>query len=67
MNKKYFKDDAIFSYNGVDYTVADFYNDAKNAYGTSVLTEYFQLEYQIRLISLLHLQIVQFLIHDHVG
>lgn len=45
MNKKYFKDNAIFSYNGVDYTVADFYNDAKNAYGTSVLTEYFQLEY----------------------
>ena len=45
MDKKDFKDDAIFSYNGKDYTVADFYNEAKNQYGSSILSNYFQLEY----------------------
>ena len=45
INKDDFKSDLIYSYNGIDYTVDDFYKDASTTYATEILTNYFQLEY----------------------
>lgn len=45
IDKKDFKENVIFSINGTDYTVDDFYNYNSLYYGTDILTEYFQLEY----------------------
>ena len=40
-----FKEDVIYSYNGYEYKVEDFYKDASKTYGNNILTNYFQLEY----------------------
>ena len=45
MDKDYFKDNVIYSYNGYEYKVEDFYKEASVTYGTAILTNYFQLEY----------------------
>lgn len=39
------KNNVIYSLNGYEYTVDDFYKEASKQYGTSILTNYFQLEY----------------------
>ena len=45
ITKDDFKDNVIYSYNGYEYTVEDFYKEASKTYGNNILTNYFQLEY----------------------
>jgi hypothetical protein len=45
IDKAYFKNDVIFSYENKNYTVDDFYKDAATTYATEILTNYFELEY----------------------
>lgn len=39
--------DLIFKYNDTKYTVDDFYKAASNNYASSIITDYFQLEYAL--------------------
>ena len=45
INKDNFNSNLIFSYDGINYTVDDFYKDASLFYATEIFTNYFQLEY----------------------
>ncbi len=45
MDKSYFKDNLIFSYDGIEYSCEDFYKDASLYYASETITNYFQLEY----------------------
>ena len=45
MDKSYFNNNYVFSYDGYNYTVDDFYAEAAPHHATDVITNYFQLEY----------------------
>ena len=45
MDKSYFKDNLIFSYDGIEYSCEDFYKEASLYYASETITNYFQLEY----------------------